>query len=264
MVLVPSGITVLWQLSQLIVVPAFKIDREAVTNRQYLQYLVQTREPIAERYWEIRGIFSKTIKPRDGDFDDPVKFVTWDDAVKYARWRGARLPRCVEWIRAVKGPLPGGWPAGEEADIDRYFEEFARTDLQGLADVFTRHAAPFDTGEHLNPTVTFARQWEWAIEPLLALRHIQDDRSLAATLEAQVDRARENNRSEDITLIYAHWERTKADAESRRMRVDWESSDERPLLGFKSDAGHRENGMIESLSRSLGGGKIGFRCVVDA
>jgi hypothetical protein len=264
MVLVPDGITVIWQLSQLIAVRAFKIDREAVTNRQYLQYLVQTHQPIDEQYWEIRGIFSKTIKPRYAEFDDPVKNVTWDEAWKYARRRGARLPRCVEWIRAIKGPRPDGWPGGGEGDIDRYFEDFARTRFgPDLADVFPRHAAPFDTGEHLNPAVTFARQWEWATEPLFALRDIHEDRGFAAMRAADVEQAHKNNRPEDVPLIYAHWERVRAGPRMTSV-PDWESSDERPLLGFVPDQARYENGMISSLSRSLGGGKIGFRCAANA
>jgi hypothetical protein len=263
-VFVPEGITVLWELGLLVMVPGFKIDREAVTYRQYLRYLVETGQPLDRSHWEVRGFFSKTIKPRYGELDDPVKNVSWDEASKYATWRRARLPRCVEWIRAVKGRRPDGWPSGNESDIDRYFEDKARAGAgltdEVFGDVLPRHARPFDTGDLLNPAVEFARQWEWAIEPLWALRDAYEERRLAGMRLADIEIARKNDRMDDIPRIYAYYDRLKAEP---GLRTDWRTSDEKPLLGFVADHANFENGMISSLSRTLSGGKIGFRCVVD-
>ncbi len=83
---------------------AFCIDRNEVTNAQYLKFVEETKRP-PPTHW-VRG------KPLPGKENDPVVYVTFDDAEAYAKWAGKRLPTEAEWERAARGvdgrPYPWG------------------------------------------------------------------------------------------------------------------------------------------------------------
>ncbi len=118
----------------------FAIERFPVTAAQYLTFLndlmkVDPDEAVrrAPRYeerqeaaWQIdsEGRF-QIVPDKDGDTWDPnfpVFLVSWDDAVAYAAWRGARegkpyrLPRSVEWEKAARGVDGRFFPWGNEFD----------------------------------------------------------------------------------------------------------------------------------------------------
>ncbi|HYB53605.1 MAG TPA: SUMF1/EgtB/PvdO family nonheme iron enzyme [Thermoanaerobaculia bacterium] len=109
--------------------PAFRLGRTPVTNREYAPFLVLGRVP--QPPWWIDPSFSS---PRQ-----PVVGVSWQDAAEYCRWLGEvaggiwRLPSEAEWQHAAcgglvdprtawgaeiprgeipEGPLAGPWEAG--------------------------------------------------------------------------------------------------------------------------------------------------------
>lgn len=73
----------------------YSIDDREVTNREFLAFLRDSkyRPAVAESFlahWE-------NGEPRRGTLDQPVVFVTLDDARAYARWANKRLPTEYEW-----------------------------------------------------------------------------------------------------------------------------------------------------------------------
>ena len=99
--------------------PAFRIDRAPVTNRDYLAFVedggYERRELWSAEGWAMRRAegwerplywtedrgersFERT-EPLDSEA--PVMHVSWYEADAYARWRGARLPSEAEWERAA-------------------------------------------------------------------------------------------------------------------------------------------------------------------
>lgn len=91
-----------------IYVDEFSIDRYEVTNHQYQQFVVATshRKPgLPSRYAKsgakVRGI------------NQPIVYVSWDDAEAYCRWKGKRLPTEAEWEKAMRGTDGRLWPWGD-------------------------------------------------------------------------------------------------------------------------------------------------------
>lgn len=87
---------------------AFYIDKYEVTNAMYKQF-VDTKGHKPPRHWVDGKI---TIDQED----HPVIYVSWEDAVAYARWIGKRLPTEAEWERAARGTEGQNYPWGNEFD----------------------------------------------------------------------------------------------------------------------------------------------------
>jgi len=95
------------QPQRTIFMDAFSIDRYEVTNHQYQQFVLATghRKPgLPSRYAKSGGKMRGT--------NQPVVYVSWDDAVEYCRWRGKRLPTEAEWEKAMRGSDGRLWPWG--------------------------------------------------------------------------------------------------------------------------------------------------------
>lgn len=95
------------QPERTIFLDAFVIDRYEVMNHQYQQFVVATnhRKPgLPSRYAKsgskVRGV------------NQPVVYVSWEDAAEYCRWRGKRLPTEAEWEKAMRGVDGRLWPWG--------------------------------------------------------------------------------------------------------------------------------------------------------
>jgi formylglycine-generating enzyme required for sulfatase activity len=86
---------------------AFAIDRYEVTNHQYQQFVLATshRKPgLPARYAKSGGKMKGV--------NQPVVYVSWDDASEYCRWKGKRLPTEAEWEKAMRGSDGRLWPWG--------------------------------------------------------------------------------------------------------------------------------------------------------
>src|SRR3972149_1439929 len=121
MALVPDGDVQLdeGELSRIVTVHRFFLDRYPVTNRQFFEF-------VAAGGYEQSTLWVEDVLPAVLDFVDrsgnpgpkywqngcyppgeekhPVVGVSWYEAAAYARWVGKRLPSDAEWLKA------GSWP----------------------------------------------------------------------------------------------------------------------------------------------------------
>ena len=126
--------------------PAFWIDRYAVTNERFARFVEATgHRTEAERFgWSFvfhafvpasigatrsvpaapwwRQVHGATWRRPEGPGSDlegredhPVVHVSWNDAAAFARWEGKRLPTEAEWEYAARGGLEGAvFPWGDD------------------------------------------------------------------------------------------------------------------------------------------------------
>jgi formylglycine-generating enzyme required for sulfatase activity len=103
-------------------VKSFQIDRHEVTNREYLRFVMATGHHPPPN-WQ-GGMYV------GGKDEFPVLFVSYDDAVAYARWAGKRLPTAMEWEKASRGTDGRVFPWGNS--FDPYKASTADSDLASI------------------------------------------------------------------------------------------------------------------------------------
>ncbi len=95
--------------------PAFWIDKYEVTNYEFLDFAVKTgyTGEGAKEGKDWRQFFT----PDKAQF--PVVFITWNDADKYCKSLGKRLPTEEEWEKAARGTDGRRYPWGEKWETGR-------------------------------------------------------------------------------------------------------------------------------------------------
>jgi sulfatase modifying factor 1 len=117
MVTIPAGVFVRGTTSggfdeqpqRTISLETFSIDRYEVTNYQYQQFVLAT----GHRKAGPPSRYAKSIGKMRGT-NQPVVYVSWDDANEYCRWKGKRLPTEAEWEKAMRGTDGRLWPWGSQ------------------------------------------------------------------------------------------------------------------------------------------------------
>lgn len=80
-------------------IPAFYIDCYEVTEKQYRTFCDETMRP---------------YPPMHNKMNDPVTFVSWEDAYAYAVWSGKQLPTSEVWEKATRTSEGYIYPWGNE------------------------------------------------------------------------------------------------------------------------------------------------------
>jgi formylglycine-generating enzyme required for sulfatase activity len=92
-------------------VPDFFIDRTEVTAGDYLE-CIRADECYSTSHY---GMCEGDSAFRRDDNNLPINCVRPQDAVRYCRFRGKRVPTREEWLRAAQGDAGGGFPWGAAA-----------------------------------------------------------------------------------------------------------------------------------------------------
>jgi sulfatase modifying factor 1 len=117
MVLVPSGPFVFRLKGSRVHLNGFFIDKNPVTNEQYMEFVRETGYPHPPS-WK-NGCYPD-FKSRH-----PVVAVSWDDAQRYCKWRSSKtgfdvtLPTEQEWEKAARGPYGFCYPWGNSFNAER-------------------------------------------------------------------------------------------------------------------------------------------------
>jgi len=90
-----------------LVLGAFAIDRYEVTNFQYQQFVDATGHRKSGPPARYAKNMSKML-----NINQPVVYVSWEDAETYCHWKGKRLPTEAEWEKAMRGSDGRLWPWG--------------------------------------------------------------------------------------------------------------------------------------------------------
>ena len=103
-------------LNRTVDIPAFAIDKNGVTNAQFKEFMDATNYvPVIYdnflKHWE-KDAQGKPAKPVAGTENNPVVYVSYNDALAYSNWAGKRLPSQEEMTYAMQqtGENALAWP----------------------------------------------------------------------------------------------------------------------------------------------------------
>lgn len=130
------------------VFPAFLMDKHPVTNADFFRFVSASGYQPSDtanylKHWE-------NGRPRKGEDNFPVVYVSYEDAQAYAAWAGKRLPTEAEWQYAAQTPDGREWPWSKDTDhITRELEPVNATlTVLRIKGIDSKYANPGDGKPH--------------------------------------------------------------------------------------------------------------------
>jgi len=144
------------QPERTIYLDTFAIDRYEVTNAQYQAFVAAT----GHRKAAPPSRYAKNLSRMKG-VNQPVAYVSWEDADAYCRWKGKRLPTEAEWEKAMRGLDGRLWPWGNEPDPVAFNGGSPRDGFDVTAPVgsFKRDVSPFGVADGTGNVMEWVADW---------------------------------------------------------------------------------------------------------
>jgi len=99
-------------------IASFYIDKYPVTNKQFKQFMDAAKYHPADDHNFLKDWLNGTY--HSGSGDQPVTWVSLEDARAYAKWAGKRLPHEWEWQYAAQGTDGRLYPWGNDKAADKF------------------------------------------------------------------------------------------------------------------------------------------------
>ena len=139
-----------------VVLDAFQIDRYEVTNYQYAQFAAAT----GHRKAGPPSRYAKNVGKMRGP-NQPIVYVSWEDADAYCRWKGKRLPTEAEWEKAMRGPDGRLWPWGnvEQPNGANWARVNDGYDATASVGTFKTDASPYGVMDGAGNVMEWVEDW---------------------------------------------------------------------------------------------------------
>jgi iron(II)-dependent oxidoreductase len=136
----------------------FYMDEYPVTNQQFKKFIDATRYHPADDHNFLKYWINSTYPAGTGD--QPVTWVSLDDARAYANWAGKRLPHEWEWQYAAQGTDGRLYPWGNEKANDKFPEPDTTRAMRKPTNVnaYPQGASPFGVVDMTGNV------WQWTDE----------------------------------------------------------------------------------------------------
>ena len=148
MIVIPAGPFLMGEALVRVELPEFRIAKYPVTNAEYDQFVRATdhRRP---DHWLRNGRYPPKLAQH------PVVFVSWEDAIAYTQWVGARLPSEAEWEKAARGNDGRVYPWGDEFGAEYCNTSESKTEGTRPVNAHPEGASPYGVMDMAGNV------WEW-------------------------------------------------------------------------------------------------------
>lgn len=148
-IVIPEGPFLMGQKLETVELSEFQISKYPVTNAEYHRFVEATQHRRPDR-WLKDGSYPRELARH------PVVFVSWESAIAYVEWAGARLPSEAEWEKAARGSDGRKYSWGNEFNAENCNTSESGTDGTRPVDAHAGGASPYGVLDMCG------NAWEWS------------------------------------------------------------------------------------------------------